>query len=389
MKQIQKRFALFCAVLMIMAVMPMAFAAQSDVIATGTGGEGITWTLTEGGVLTVSGNGPIVDEVKVEVDEDGNESSEMIDCIGWQLDRVWEERTKDMDAAEAARARFDLVKKLVIEEGITEIPYDEFSELYPRSITLPSTLTRLGYSAVNASFAETLTVNSKELVVTGGVVAAGHRKDIAGYASIDEAIAAKITHEAQMAEMEKKMYAVYDLGAAYALQNGIEDELTEEMFFADFNTLHGTDFTDLEACIAYCIERINADFGTRYTKAEDVYTIVPGEDGSYTERNAQLDTIITEMYESADIEPALSRVYLGEEGEEDVIAYAWTTVCAPSGSGAEEAAAISGVSFKATTEPEKPDNSFLGRVKRFFGKIKTLVMRLINWIKFGLAILKK
>ena len=39
MKQIQKRFALFCAVLMIMAVMPMAFAAQSDVIATGTGGE--------------------------------------------------------------------------------------------------------------------------------------------------------------------------------------------------------------------------------------------------------------------------------------------------------------------------------------------------------------
>ena len=372
MKQIQKRFALFCAVLMIMAVMPMAFAAQSDVIATGTGGEG-----------------PIVDEVKVEVDEDGNESSEMIDCIGWQLDRVWEERTKDMDAAEAARARFDLVKKLVIEEGITEIPYDEFSELYPRSITLPSTLTRLGYSAVNASFAETLTVNSKELVVTGGVVAAGHRKDIAGYASIDEAIAAKITHEAQMAEMEKKMYAVYDLGAAYALQNGIEDELTEEMFFADFNTLHGTDFTDLEACIAYCIERINADFGTRYTKAEDVYTIVPGEDGSYTERNAQLDTIITEMYESADIEPALSRVYLGEEGEEDVIAYAWTTVCAPSGSGAEEAAAISGVPFKATTEPENPDNSFLGRVKRFFGKIKTLVMRLINWIKFGLAILKK
>ena len=389
MKQIQKWFALFCAVLMIMAVMPMAFAAQSDVIATGTGGEGITWTLTEGGVLTVSGNGPIVDEVKVEVDEDGNESSEMIDCIGWQLDRVWEERTKEMDAAEAARARFDLVKKLVIEEGITEIPYDEFSELYPRSITLPSTLTRLGYSAVNASFAETLTVNSKGLVVTGGVVAAGHRKDIAGYASIDEAIAAKITHEAQMAEMEKKMYAVYDLGAAYALQNGIDDELTEDMFFADFNSLHGTDFTSLETCIAYCIERINADFGTQYTKAEDVYTIVPGEDGSYTERNAQLDAIITEMYESADIESALSRVYLGEGGEEDVIAYAWTTVCAASGSGAEEAAAISGVPFKATTEPEKPDNSFLGRVKRFFGKIKTLVMRLINWIKFGLAILKK
>ena len=109
----------------------------------------------------------------------------------------------------------------------------------------------------------------------------------------------------------------------------------------------------------------------------------------YAERDALLDEKVTEMYESADIESALSRVYLGEEGEEDVIAYAWTTVCAPSGSGAEEAATISGVPFQATTEPEKPDNSFLGRVKRFFGKIKTLVMRLINWIKFGLAILKK
>ncbi len=389
MKQMQKWIALFCAALMIMTVMPMAFAAQSDVIATGNGGEGITWTLTEGGLLTVSGNGPIVDKVKVEVDEDGNESIEMLDCIGWQLDRVLEARVKGMGAADEARARFDLVKELVIEEGVTEIPYDEFSEIYPRSITLPSTLTRLGYSAVNASFAETLTLNSKELVVTGGVVVAGHRKDIAGYASIDEAIDAKVSYESQIAEMEKKMYAVYDLGAAYAVQNGIEDELTEEMFFADFNTLHGTDFADLEACIAYCIERINADFGTQYTKAEDVYTIVSGEDGSYAERNAQLDAIITEMYESADIEPALSRVFLGEEGEEDVIAYAWTTVCAPSGSGAEEAAAISGVPFKATTEPEKPDNSFLGRVKRFFGKIKTLVMRLINWIKFGLAILKK
>ena len=389
MKQMQKWIALFCAALMIMTVMPMAFAAQSDVIATGNGGEGITWTLTEGGLLTVSGNGPIVDKVKVEVDEDGNESIEMIDCIGWQLDRVLEARVKGMDAADEARARFDLVKELVIEEGVTEIPYDEFSEIYPRSITLPSTLTRLGYSAVNASFAETLTLNSKELVVTGGVVVAGHRKDTAGYASIDEAIDAKVSYEAQIAEMAKKMYAVYDLGAAYALQNGIDDELTEETFFADFNTLHGTDFADLEACIAYCIERINADFGTQYTKAEDVYTIVSGEDGSYAERNAQLDTIITEMYESADIEPALSRVFLGEEGEEDVIAYAWTTVCAPSGSGAEEAASISGVPFQATTEPEKPDNSFLGRVKRFFGKIKTFVMRLINWIKFRLAILKK
>ena len=388
MKQMQKWIALFCAVLMMIAVMPTAFAASDDVIATGTGGEGITWTLTAGGVMTVSGSGPIVDEFRTEIDENGNESSEMVDCIGWQLDDVWAERTEGMSAAEAARIKFDLVKELIIEEGITEIPYDEFDFFYPRSITLPSTLTKIGYSAVNATFAETLTVNSKDLEIFGGIVMAGHQKDTAGYASVNEAIAAKVAYEAEMAEMEKKMCAVYDLSAACMLQCGIDIELTEDEFLTDFNALYGTDFTTLDTCIAYCIERINADFGTQYTKAEEVYTIVSGEDGSYAERNAQLDTLIIEMYESADIEPALSRVFLGEQGGESVIAYRWTTVYAPSGSGAEEAAKISGVPFEPTTEPEKPDNSFLGRLKHFFGIVKAFVIRLVNWIRTYLALLK-
>lgn len=388
MKQMKKGVALLLALLLAFTAVPTAFAADDDVIVTGDGGEGITWTLTEGGVLTVSGSGPIVDDINVEIDEEGYESSEMLDCIGWQLDRVLEARTENMSAAEAARARFDLVKELVIEEGITAIPGDEFSEFYPRSITLPATLTELGYSAVNASFAETLTVQNKNLVILGGAILAGHRKDAATYDSIEEAIAAKVAYETQLDEIEKKTYAVYDLGAAYEMQHGVDNGLTEEEFFTNFNEYYGTDFTSLDECIAFCIEHINADFGTQYAEADEVYTLVETEDGSYAERVEELDGKVTELYEAADIEDSLCRAYLGEEGDEDVAVYPWLTVYGPAGSGAEEAAATSGVPFEATAAPDTPITSFFGRIKRAYETVKAFVIRIYNWIRFRLAILK-
>ena len=54
MKFIKKTLAILLALLLCIAVMPSAFAAD-DVIASGEAGEGITWTLTGSGVLTVSG----------------------------------------------------------------------------------------------------------------------------------------------------------------------------------------------------------------------------------------------------------------------------------------------------------------------------------------------
>ncbi|MBQ9553253.1 MAG: hypothetical protein IJU96_10920 [Clostridia bacterium] len=389
MKQTAKTLiALLLVLLLAFTAVPAAFAADDDVIATGTGGEGITWTLTEGGVLTVSGNGPIVDDVNVEIDEEGYESSEMLDCIGWQLDSVLEARTANMTAAEAARARFDLVKELVIAEGITAIPSDEFSDFYPRSITLPGTLKEIGYSAVNASFAETLTMQSKDLVILGGTIIAGHKKDAATYASIDEAIAATVAYETQLDEIEKKTYAVYDLGAAYEMQCGIDNGLTEEEYLANFNEYYGTDFTTLDECIAFCIDRINSDFGTQYTAVDEVYTFVQTEDESYAQRDEELDNTITELYEAADIEDSLCRAYLGEEGQEDVAVYTWLTVYGPAGSGAEEAAATSGVPFEATTAPDTPITTFFGRIKRAYETVKAFVIRLYNWIRFNLAILK-
>lgn len=55
MKFIKKTAAIFLALLLSIAVMPSAFAADNGVIASGEAGEGITWTLTGSGVLTVSG----------------------------------------------------------------------------------------------------------------------------------------------------------------------------------------------------------------------------------------------------------------------------------------------------------------------------------------------
>ena len=92
------------------------------------------------------------------------------------------------------------------------------------------------------------------------------------------------------------------------------------------------------------------------------------------------------MYEAADIEDSLSSVYLGEGGPEDVAAYTWLTVYGPAGSDAEESAKISGVPFVST---DAPDNSFLGRIKRFFAPVKAFFIRIYNWIKFYLSVLKK
>ena len=182
------------------------------------------------------------------------------------------------------------------------------------------------------------------------------------------------------------MFAVYDLGAAYELQCGIDNELTEAEYLANFNEYYGTDFATLDACMAYCIERINADFGTQYTKVDEVFTFVQAEDGNYVERDPLLEEKITEMTETADIEDSLSSVYLGEGGPEDVTAYTWLTVYGPTGSDAEESAKISGVHFVST---DVPDNTFLGKIKRFFAPIKAFFIRICNWIKFYLSVLKK
>ncbi|MBQ9553250.1 MAG: hypothetical protein IJU96_10905 [Clostridia bacterium] len=42
----------------------------------------------------------------------------------------------------------------------------------------------------------------------------------------------------------------------------------------------------------------------------------------------------------------------------------------------------------ATTAPDTPITSFFGRIKRAYETVKAFVIRLYNWIRFNLAILK-
>ena len=64
MKRIKKSISILLTVLLALsAFAAVASAADENVLLTGTAGTGITWMLTDGGVLTVSGSGPIEDEI--------------------------------------------------------------------------------------------------------------------------------------------------------------------------------------------------------------------------------------------------------------------------------------------------------------------------------------
>ena len=387
MKTMKRILAFVLSSLLAVSLLTTAFAAEDTVIANGTGGEGITWTLTEGGVLTVSGNGPIVDDTLVEEDGNGTITTEKLDCIAFQLTAAFEERTKDLDPEETERARFDFVKTLVIEEGITAIPDEEFDSVYPRSITLPSTLESIGWGSVNAMFATTLTVNNKDLVTTGNISIAGYNENAQPYADIEAAIDAMVASRVGMENLTSELTVFYDMQCAYAIREGVEQELTAQQMLSDFNAFYGTDFTDPDAVISFCLPLVNDLFGTSFNSAEDALTVVQDDDGQYVQPIGQIEEKISEMYGAFDIEERLYTLRLGEDGYVEYTPYTWLTVYAPKKSNTEEAAKISGVSFQAVPEPGA-DNSFIGRIRQLFGKIKAFFMRIWSYIQLYWALLR-
>ena len=95
----------------------------------GTCGVSATWKFSENGVLTISGSGAI------ELDKKGNEEE------GFYMEAPWQSYCK-------------LLKEVVIEEGITEIPdnafYDDVdgnSYNYLEKVTIPDSVTKIGYDA--------------------------------------------------------------------------------------------------------------------------------------------------------------------------------------------------------------------------------------------------
>lgn len=386
MKPLKRTIALVLAALLLAFALPAVSAADDTVIASG-GLHEITWTLTEDGVLTVSGKGPIVDDEEHEYDEDGEIiSTSKLDCIGWQIAASFEQLTEGLSYAESLRRLIDYVKTLVIEEGITEIPDDEFSSLYPRTILLPSTLEWLGASAINAKYAESLTVNCKDLPMYGGIYIPAYRNSAKPFASVDEAIDAEVAYAEKEKALNQRVAVVYDLATAYEIKFGLTEDMTKAEFLAYFNETYGKNYTKLSTCMRLCRKRINRYFGTNYASVEEMVIVVKEDGYSYLERDPQLDDKISEMYNAIDISDRMEFISFGNETCEDNTPYRWVTINAPSGSTAEEAAKKYGLPFNATTPPERV--TFLDRIRQFFDRIKAYFETMCSMLKLQLGVLK-
>lgn len=103
----------------------MASAENANVVASGTCGENLTWSLTDTGLLTFSGTGPMEDYHNPLVMDDSN--------------------AKDPPWTDGSSVP---VRAVVVEEGVTSVGVGAFcgcTELY--SVTLPASVTGIGAAA--------------------------------------------------------------------------------------------------------------------------------------------------------------------------------------------------------------------------------------------------
>ena len=212
MKIMKKSFSVLLTVLLALsAFAAVASAADENVLLAGTAGTGITWMLTDGGVLTVSGSGPIEDEIAYDYDDDGEVVSwQTLNSIAFSLTEYYDGQTAGMDVAAAERFRFDLVREIVIEEGITVIPDGEFDGFYPRKVTIPASLKELGLQAFNASLASEVVIRSASLESAQFTVAV-YRADAEPYADPDAAIEDLVAKRVREEQFQKDILPIYAL----------------------------------------------------------------------------------------------------------------------------------------------------------------------------------
>ena len=355
MKQtfIRKSISILLALLMLLAVPVAAVAAETEVVLSGKAGDSVTWTLTNDGVLTVSGTGPIVDITEEETDEDGMVCVTTLDSIGMTFDRYFNDHREGMTAADAVRLRFDLCKEIVVEEGITEIPAYEFDAMLPRRVTLPSTLESMGYDAFNLLYAESITVSSVKLPELDIYVPA-YADGAVPYKSCDEARESYIEQHAAEEALEYEML-FYDVLYTYAYMLLIpdeavwpqmEDESRQEMLDL-YNKRLGTRETTLEALVPAALQALNKLFGTAYTDVKEIFTVDVDELGNRgLAAEPGLQEKIDAKYANAGDDDRLISKPLAMENV-PLVAYDWFTVTAPAGGKIEKDCKESGVNFIA------------------------------------------
>ena len=351
------------AALMAACVWTVAFAEEKETVLSGNAGEDVTWVLTKDGVLTVSGTGPIKDKTEIEYDEDGNSCTSTIDSISMTVMSYFDEQTGGLSAADTARARFELVKEIVVEEGITEIPQSEFAGMYPVKVTLPSTLEMIGFDAIELLFAEELTVKSSKLAQLQMLIPA-YENDAEPYKTLSEAKEDYIKKVAAQEAFDFDMLP-FDALITYACVTQIPDEagwneMSEEgrqVMMDTYNEYLGTEATKLEDLVPAALQKLNELFGTTYTDVDEIFSLETDEDGfknlvTDPDLQEKIDAKNEELYD----ESRLKGIELDAEDESSTV-YGWFTITAPAGGEIEQQCKAAGVNFKALDDVSAPEEN--------------------------------
>ncbi len=347
MKTTKKVLSLLLAVLMMATMMLSAFAAPK-VVVSGKAGENVTWQLTEDGVLTVSGKGAVEDVIEYEYDEDGEICSQSTTAsIDLTLSDYYDEATQGLNAEQAEKFKFSMVKEIIVEEGITEIPDSEISSYYPRKVSLPASLTKLGYDAFNATYAEEVIIRSKTVQFVQFYVA-GCPVGAKPYESLDDAIQSHIDLNMKQQKFQDDMIPLYGLREIFGVQNGydqLNEDYTVEMILEYYNGELGSHATTLDELTPVLLEKINAYYGTSFETIGDIYELKEYDWGLEIE----MTETILDLYETeanAFFDNRIDSLPLGSEPESnDMTVYQWLTVFAPNDSTAEKSCKTSHVNF--------------------------------------------
>ena len=346
MKTMKTSLALLLSLLLAFSLTASVFAAGDGVVLSGTAGDGVTWQLTDDGVLTVSGSGPIVDHKVVECDEDGSSSVTEFESIGTLIYDYYSAQTAGMRVADAERARFALVREIIVEEGITAVPEDEFDFFYPRKITLPSTLTELGFQAINAVFADEVLIKSASFPYAQFKVAAYH-SGAEPYPDLEAAIDGYIAQQEAIDRFRDDRLPLELLRFVYSIQSGAYEAEDEEIAdaVAYYSEAFGEEADSLEDLVPTALALLNARFGTDYTAPDQIFTVEEAEWGTEVVTDEALQSLVDAEMERVNDTSRLEELILYPDPQEGFAAYQWLTVTAPGKSSAAENCRIAGVRF--------------------------------------------
>ena len=348
MKTIKKSLIVLLTVLFAASAFTAVASAEGEnAKLTGTAGAGITWSLTDDGVLTVNGSGPMEDEIEYEYDDAGEIVSwQTLNSVAFTLTAYYDEQTAEMDAASAERFRFDLVREIVIEEGITGIPDGEFEGFYPRKVTLPASLKTLGYQAFDASFASEVVIRSDALAHAQFTVA-GYRADAQPYADPDAAIEGCVAKRVCEEQFRNDTLPIYALQELFSIENGLQETSDEELAFmyASYNEAFGSHAATPDELEAVALGLLNRHFGTDYTDKNEIFCIEESEWGADVVWAQELESAYTAESDSIFEDGRLATATLGDEFSEGEKAYQWLKVVAPADSAVQEACEKTGVAF--------------------------------------------